>query len=297
MRFLILTGLIAFTFGCTAGNEDTQSASDPITPLRGHGEKSPPSNDSHAPHGDSGSHEEMKMNLVSRRALKIQTEPQEPNVGSPTRLTLQIQGDDDTPIKQFDVMHEKLVHLIVVRDGLDEFAHLHPEVDATGDLTVEYVFPKSGTYRLFADHRPKGESPGLAIGELIISGTDAPAAALVADTAEVVTMGEIKAHIDVLKGDHETTVRFRLVDKEENAVTDLEPYLGAMGHLVIISSEGRDYVHAHPLSEARTAPNGVVEFAAHFPKAGLYKAWGQFQRGGSVFTIPFVIEHKGGNSN
>lgn len=67
-------------------------------------------------------------------------------------------------------------------------------------------------------------------------------------------------------------------------------------YLVIISADGRDYVHAHPLSEARTAPDGAVEFAAHFPRPDIYKAWGQFQRGGSVFTVPFVLEHTGGES-
>ncbi|MEJ7595471.1 MAG: hypothetical protein WKF77_28480 [Planctomycetaceae bacterium] len=236
------------------------------------------------------------MSAVIRRVLKVQAEPQEPKAGSPINLTLQIQGDDDTPINQFDVMHEKLVHLIVVRDGLDEFAHLHPDVDSAGNLTAEYVFPKSGTYRLFADHQPKGQSPGLATAELVIAGDDEPAVALVPDTSDEVTVGQMKAHVAMMPGDHETTVRFHLVDLAGKAVTDLEPYLGAMGHLVIISADGRDYVHAHPLSEAQTAPDGAIEFAAHFPKPGIYKAWGQFQRGGSVFTAPFVLEHKGPES-
>ena len=123
---------------------------------------------------------------------------------------------------------------------------------------------------------------------------DEPAAILAPDTSDEVAVGEIKAHIAITPGDQDTTVQFHLVDLAGKAVADLEPYLGAMGHLVIISTDGRDYVHAHPLSEVKTAPEGVVEFAAHFPKAGIYKAWGQFQRGGSVFTVPFVLEHKGG---
>ena len=109
-----------------------------------------------------------------------------------------------------------------------------------------------------------------------------------------IAVGEIAAHIAIKPGEQETTVRFHLVDADGKAVADLQPYLGAMGHLVIISADGREYVHAHPLSEAKTAPDGAVEFAAHFPKSGIYKAWGQFQRDGSVFTVPFVLTHKGG---
>lgn len=292
MRVWMFTGLIAFTFGCTAEHEDKQATKDPAATHDSHGEKSSATNDSHSSHGDSGSHGKIKMSAVTRRVLKVQTEPQEPKAGSPVKLTLQIHGNDDTPVRQFDVMHEKLVHLIVVRDGLDEFAHLHPEVDATGNLTVEYVFPKSGTYRLFADHQPQGESPGLAMGELVIAGDDEQAATLTPDISDEVKVGDIKAHIAMTPGDHETTVRFHLVDLAGKTVTDLEPYLGAMGHLVIISADGRDYVHAHPLSEARTAPDGAVEFAAHFPKAGIYRMWGQFQRNGTVFIVPFVVEHQ-----
>ena len=291
MRVWMLTGLIAFTVGCTAQHEDKQAGSVSVATHDGPGEKTSATNDSHSSHGDSGNHELMKMNAVSRRVLKVQTDPQEPKAGSPTELTLQIQGADDTPIRQFDVMHEKLVHLIVVRDGLDEFAHLHPEVNSTGELTVEYVFPKSGMYRLFADHQPNGESPGLAIGELVIAGDDEQAATLTPDISDEVKVADIKAHVTITPGDQETAVRLRLVDLDGRTVTDLEPYLGAMGHLVIISADGRDYVHAHPLSEARTAPDGVVEFAAHFPKAGIYKAWSQFQRHRTVFTVPFTFEH------
>lgn len=291
MRIWMLTGLIAFSFGCTAQHEDKQSSNDPSATHDNHAENTSAPNDNHSSHGDSAGHGEMKMNAVTQRVLKVQTDPPEPKSGLPTKLKLQIQGDDDTPINKFEVMHEKLVHLIVVRDGLDQFAHLHPDVDATGSLTVDYVFPKSGTYRLFADHQPQGQSPGLATAELIVAGDDEPAVALVRDTSDEVTVGEINAHIAVTPGKHATTVRFQLFDLAGKTLTDLEPYLGAMGHLVIISADGRDYVHAHPLSEARTAPDGSVEFAAHFPKPGIYRMWGQFQHHGTVFTLPFTIEH------
>ena len=35
-------------------------------------------------------------------------------------------------------------------------------------------------------------------------------------------------------------------------------------------------------------PEGKVEFEAHFAKPGIYKAWGQFQRGGKVHVVAFV---------
>jgi len=286
MRLWTTLSLIAVAVGC-AGKEESTPAAKP--PAAEHGGHAMPSKDGH---GEHGGHENMKMNMATPRKLVVGTDPSKPQAGSPTKFVLQIQDEDGTPIKTFDLLHEKLVHLIVVREGLDEFAHLHPEVDASGMITIEFAFPKSGKYRLFADHQPQGKSPGLAAGELVVTGADEPAAALVPNASNEVTVGDIKAHVTFKPGDQETAVRFHLVAADDKPVGDLQPYLGAMGHLVIISADGREYVHAHPLSEAKTAPDGAVEFAAHFPKPGIYKAWGQFQRGGSVFTVPYVLEHK-----
>ncbi len=296
MRVWITLCLIAIAVGCTGKHEGTPAAKAPVMTHGGQAELGTASKDGHGSPGKQGGHENMKMNMVTQRQLVVKTEPSEPQAGSPTKLMLQIPGDDGAPIKTFDVLHTKLVHLVVVREGLDEFAHLHPEVDASGTITIEYAFPKSGKYRLFVDHQPQGKSPGLAAGELVVAGDDEPAAALVPNASNEVAVGEIKAHIAITPGDRETMVRFHLVDAAGQAVGDLQPYLGAMGHLVIISADGREYVHAHPLNDAETAPDGAVEFAAHFPKPGIYKAWGQFQRDGSVFTVPFVMEHKGGKS-
>ena len=294
MRLWTTLSLIAFAVGCAGKEEGIPAAKAPATDHGGH---AMPSKDSPGSHGEHGGHENMKMNMAAPRKLVMGTDPSQPQAGSPTKLVLQIQDDEGTPIKTFDLLHEKLVHLIVVREGLDEFAHLHPEVDASGLITIEYVFPKSGKYRLFADHQPQGKSPGLAAGELVVAGDDEPAAALVPNASNEVAVGEIKAHVAITPGEKETAVRFHLVAADDKPVGDLQPYLGVMGHLVIISADGREYVHAHPLSEAQTAPDGALEFAAHFPKPGIYKAWGQFQRDGSVFTMPFVLENKQANGN
>ena len=86
----------------------------------------------HGSRGTAGGHENMNMDSVARRMLVIETEPTLPVAGSTTKLILRIEDEQVAAVKQFDLLHEKLVHLIVVRDGLDEFAHLHPNVDASG---------------------------------------------------------------------------------------------------------------------------------------------------------------------
>jgi predicted small lipoprotein YifL len=292
---LLLIGL----FGCgqrqpvpPAASTDHLSTGEQATlpdSQAGHSNNDAPSTVDHDAHG---SHENMPMNMTPPRTLVVMTEPSQPTIGSTTKLEMKIQNPDGTLIKTFDVLHEKLVHLIVVRDGLDEFAHLHPEVDSSGVITTQFAFPKSGKYRLFADHQPQGNLQGLATGEVNVSGNDDPAAPLIPTASPEVAIGELQVHIRIRPGEQEANVHFRFVDADGKPVSDLQPYLGAMGHLVIISADGSEYVHAHPLSEAGAAPDGVVEFAAHFPDPGIYKAWGQFQRNGTVFTVPYVLKHE-----
>jgi hypothetical protein len=290
MRVWIALSLIAVSVGCSGKGEGPPPNSVPAANPDSQVEHAPPK-EGHSVHSNHGGHEQMQMPAATARKLVVKTDPSQPQAGEVTKLLLQILDNDGQPITKFALLHEKLVHLIVVREGLDEFSHLHPLVDASGNITIEHVFPKAGQYRLFADHQPQGQTPGLARGELIVAGDDESAAALVSNASDEIAVGAIKAHVAFQPGEQETTVRFHLVDASDQVVSDLQPYLGAMGHLVIISADGADYVHAHPLSESRSAPEGVVEFAAHFPKPGLYKAWGQFQRHDTVFTVPFVLQH------
>lgn len=297
-RVAILLMLIGL-FGCgqqtavpPAAFTDHSSTGEQATPPSSHARHSNNVALSKDDHGAHGGHESMQMKMAPARTLVVMTEPSQSAAGSTTKLMLRIQDADGTPIKTFDILHEQLVHLIVVRDGLDEFAHLHPDVDSSGMITTQFAFPKSGKYRLFADHQPQGKPAGLATGEVNISGSDDEAAALIPTASPEFSIGDIKARIEIRSGEQETNVQFRFVDGDGKPVSDLQPYLGAMGHLVIISADGSDYVHSHLVSDAKTAPDGAVEFAAHFPKSGIYKAWGQFQRNGTVFTVPYVLEHK-----
>ena len=85
---------------------------------------------------------------------------------------------------------------------------------------------------------------------------------------------------------------FRLADRGQ-PVTDLEPYMGAMGHCAIISQDTGMFLHCHPEQLYPPKPDGRggpdLAFHTEFPAPGLYKIWGQFRRGGRVIVAPFVV--------
>ena len=243
--------------------------------------------DSHAGHpkdetGQHGGH--------GAAALFATTEPSPPAVGQPAMLKLMIHGAGGEMLKDFAVAHEQKVHLMVIRDGLDQFAHLHPDVDAAGNITVRHTFPTGGTYHLFADYQPVGGSAAVAATEVKVGGESPPAPALVPNVPGTVTGDGLTARVtaDGAKPGAEATMRFELTDAVGKPVTDLEPYMGSTGHLVVVSADAKQYVHAHPT--AGGGVKNVVSFQTHFPAAGLYKGWGQFKRAGRVHVVPFVVK-------
>jgi len=83
------------------------------------------------------------------------------------------------------------------------------------------------------------------------------------------------------------------LEREGRPVTDLQPFLGTLGHLIVISEDRRHFVHSHPLppAEGERAQSGpAVVFSTLFPAPGRYKAWAQFQHEGRVLTADFVLE-------
>ena len=211
--------------------------------------------------------------------------------GKPAILKLMIHDAAGAMVKSFDIVHEEKVHLIIVRDALDQFAHIHPAVDTAGNLTATFTFPTGGSYRLYADHQPTGGKQATATAELRVAGDAPPAPALTPNVPGQVKGDGLDAQVTLknAKAGGEATVRFELMDAGK-PVTDLQPYMGAMGHLVVLSSDGQKYVHAHPSDDKPSKGNNVVAFQAHFMQAGLYKGWGQFRWKEQVRVIPFVVK-------
>ena len=76
-------------------------------------------------------------------------------------------------------------------------------------------------------------------------------------------------------------------------VTDLEPYLGAYGHLVALREGDLAYLHVHPGGEpgdGTTQPGPDIEFGAEVPSAGGYHLYLDFKHDGVVRTAQFALE-------
>ncbi|CAH1057759.1 hypothetical protein [Paenibacillus pseudetheri] len=210
-----------------------------------------------------------------------------------TELTIKITDKNGKAVNKYDVNHEKLLHLIIVNHDLSFFNHIHPEFKGDGTFTVNTSFPAGGEYKVFADFIPTGGANSTLSEWVKVEGKESKHAAITAEAKLVKEVGgkEIELDLSGTKPNEEVTLTFNIRDaKTKKGIDNLQPYLGAVGHVVILSKDANQYLHVHPIDEKATGPD--AKFATSFPQSGTYKLWGQFQHNGEVFTVPFVVDVK-----
>jgi hypothetical protein len=208
-----------------------------------------------------------------------------------TIIRLHITNNEDS-IDDFEVNHEKLLHLIIVSKDLSYFNHVHPEYKGAGVFEIENDFPAGGEYRMVADFKPTNGSSMNKMEWVKVEGGSVQAKPVVVDTilAKSVDGKKIALTVDPqLEAGKEQTLKFSLTDEKTNQpIVDLEPYLGSIGHVVVFSENGERYLHVHAVENQGNGPEALFETT--FPESGTYKIWGQFQKDGEVFTVPFVVK-------
>jgi hypothetical protein len=207
-----------------------------------------------------------------------------------------VTGPDGHPVTAYEQAHEKELHLIVVRRDLAGFQHVHPTRSADGTWSVPLDLEKAGTYRVFADFEPAGLGRGLTLGtDLAVGGRYRPAGLPEPAPADAVDGFQVRLGGTPAAGE-ETELTFT-VTEDGAGVTDLQPYLGAFGHLVSLRTGDLAFLHTHPAEDAHAGELGgpQVRFATTFPTAGTYRLFLDFQVDGQVHTAQFTVE-VGGHS-
>lgn len=163
--------------------------------------------------------------------------------GTPAEFAFALIGSDGEPVTAFDVEHDKRLHLIVVRRDATGFQHLHPELGTDGVWRTPLTLPTGGVYRAFADFVPTGGQPLTLGADLFAPGDFTPAQPAPSRVAQVDGY-QVTLDGDLTGG--EASQLIASVSRAGAPVTDLEPYLGAFGHLVALRGHDLAYLHVHP---------------------------------------------------
>ena len=223
--------------------------------------------------------------LVSDRGYTLQ-----PVTAPAGEFAFRITGPDGRPVTRYEVAHDKRMHLIVARRDLSGFRHVHPELAADGTWQVASPLAGPGVWRAFADFTPSGGEP-LTLGvDVTVPGAlaDRPLPAPAAST-------QVDGYTVTLSGTPQPGRTSRLtltVSRDGRPVTDLQPYLGAYGHLVALRQGDLAYLHVHPEGapgDGRTPAGPAVTFSAEVPSAGTYRLFLDFRHGDAVHTAEFTV--------
>jgi hypothetical protein len=206
-------------------------------------------------------------------------------------------------VREFATVHDKRFHLFVISQDLEHYAHVHPEQDPDGSWSIEVTLPRAGYYKLYADFLPMGGTPQVVAAPLVTPGFGgdlaSSSAVLVPDREFTKPVGDMRVRLALpetpLVAGREERFAFELTDRESGTpVSDIEPYLAAWGHTLLISQDTQAVVHAHPVElvpEGDPAARGgpVITFKALFPKPGHYRLWTQMKRNGEVVTAMYTV--------
>jgi len=225
------------------------------------------------------------LSAASDSGLAIELERTELARGVRTPLSFRVLDGSGTPVRDFDVEHEKRMHLIVVRRDLTGFQHLHPTMSADGTWSTDVTLPAAGTYRVYADFKRDGRNETLA-HDVNVRGAFVPVALPAASDA-VRTGGGYAVDLEAgrPRAGEEAPLRFA-VTRGGRPVTP-QPYLGARGHLVALRASDLAYLHVHPTEERRDRA-GAVSFATEFATPGRYRLFLQFKHEDRVRTAAFT---------
>jgi len=236
------------------------------------------------------------MKLSDTVAATVTSAP--PEAGKPVTLGLSFRVHGATSdITDFEVVHEQRLHTFVVSDDMSFFAHVHPQpVDTQPGLwTLVQVFPAPGTYYIYNDLTSTSVGPAVTRSTVTVPGTAPAPEPLMVDTAMTKTFGGLQVMLmtkpaQLTAGD---AILEYTVSDASGPVHDLEPYLGAFGHLFILKDDKVTMAHAHP-SGAAPAPGDhagpTVSFHTVLPAPGRYKLWAQLKRGGQVVTTDWTVD-------
>lgn len=298
LRIAAFTAAVAATFGtayAVGQGIDPVVAEQGSAPHEGHAEQA--SNDAESEPGpaqEKSAAEEVGGLQVSRGGYTLDLETPRIEAGERTELRFTI--DQEGPggnLKDYRREHGKELHLILASDDLTAYRHLHPTRTDDGTWSAPVDLPKAGGYRVFADFTPdKKGAEALTLGaDLGVSGAYEPKAPPKESAVAKVDGYEVKLAGDLKAGtSNELTLS---VSKDGKPVTDLQPYLGAYGHLVALRSGDLAYLHVHPNGEpgdGKTEPGPQVSFSATAPSAGTYRLFLDFRHDGKVRTAPFTVQ-------
>lgn len=191
--------------------------------------------------------------------------------------------DSGKPVSNLEVVHDKIMHVVLVRNDLKHFDHIHPEMKEPGIFTVPYNFPASGLYRTWIDFTIGGMQH-IVDFDINVSGN--------IDAGEKDMLEGVKVNFKSPKeisAGNEAELKFEVFDDNNESIPITKKFLAANAHLIAIDETLQEFGHNH---DEKFDKDNIISFKHTFTKAGKYKIWIKFSVEGKTKTASFELTVK-----
>ena len=256
--------LLSLCYGCSVGLPAQQTS----------GRLAPPGE---AICGYEGSFFAIEASRV-KQGLSVQLLAGDATVSKPVPFRFRVcQLPTGTPVDDLQVEHEKLMHVISVREDLGAFLHLHPQRAAPGIWEITHVFTNAGRYQFWSDIKHRGAVYSFAHPRFTVPGGSAssPRGLIprLQDRKGGFVISLVPSGTTLVAG--QTNLFEVIVRAESGDQVRTDFFLGALMHFVIVKDDLSVYRHAHAKEHWKSGR--TVLFEQVFPQAGLYKIFAQFR--------------------
>jgi hypothetical protein len=237
--------------------------------------------------------------------LKIDVSPRAIKPKSKARITFNVFHPlTGERVTDYAEVHDKRYHLFVISRDMTYFSHEHPQPRPDGSWFIDVTLPQEGHYVLLSDFLPTGGGPQMIVTPLVTAGyvgdlmSSIPK--LEADLEWHKEVDDVKVELTLPRPQLFAGEMIELPFQFSHAKTgepirDLQRYLGAFAHALVVSEDLVEYIHTHPHemlegTDVQAGGGPEVVFDTFFPRPGRYKAWVQFQRNDKLSTISFTFD-------
>jgi streptogramin lyase len=197
-----------------------------------------------------------------------------------TDIAFSVLKADGTVFNDYGTSLTKEMHLIIIRDDLRYFYHIHPSRDGLGMWHIPFVPDAGGTYWFYANFSERdGHSYALRFERTYPGAVGATG--LTVDQSREREVDGYHFLLEPAPTDTGMSFAYHITDAS-GATVLLQNFMGAFGHSIIVSTNGY-FVHSHPSLEQ----GGDPVFFINMPPPGLYRIFTQFQIKGSIHMVVF----------
>ncbi|MCH7730054.1 cytochrome c biogenesis protein CcdA [Patescibacteria group bacterium] len=250
--------------------------------------------------------------------VNLNYSPLPASTGQTTRLDFFVnEKPGNKPVTDLEITDEKFIHVIGMRDDLEEFFHLHPEADAESPelWSIERQFENPGTYKLWTDVKRGGMTYTFSHPEISVKGEGSTQTEEEMSFVKSLVVGNDElGKYQVLIEYDEPIVPGRKADlvfsvNTTTGTAELAPFLGEEMQLTIIKEDLKWLMNLRPEQEKPQEQNPAsfipvayangedvhdddqvdevhkgISFHVTFPESGAYKAFAQFRPKDAEFS-------------